>query len=111
MNTATATCCPSRPGPEGHAALEHVAPHSELSVLFTQPGQLGPLILGQLPVPAVPAPPVSVDPVAQRPLADPEVPGHLRDRLAGLPHQPHRALPEVPVELPARLSHRRTPLP
>ena len=34
-----------------------------------------------------------------------------RSRLAGLPDQPHRAFPEVPVELPARLSrHRRTSL-
>jgi hypothetical protein len=43
-------------------------------------------------------------PVTQRPLVDPRVPGHLRDQLAGLPDQPHRALLEVPVELPARLS-------
>jgi hypothetical protein len=33
-------------------------------------------------------------PVAQRALVDPEFPGRLRDRLAGLPDQPYRALPE-----------------
>jgi Replication initiator protein, pSAM2 len=49
--------------------------------------------------------------LAQRALVDPEIPGHLRDRLAGLPHQPNSALPEVLIELPPRLSHRRTPLP
>ncbi len=39
------------------------------------------------------------------------VPRHLRDRLAGLPDQPDRALPEVRIELPPRLSsHRRTSL-
>jgi len=35
-----------------------------------------------------------------------QVPGHLRDRLAGLPDQPHSALPEIRIELPARLCHR-----
>src|SRR6516225_2904233 len=33
--------------------------------------------------------------------------GHLRDRLAGLPDEPARALPEIGVELPARLCHRQ----
>ena len=45
--------------PEGHRAFEHVAPHSELGVLLTQPGQLGPLILAQRPVPLTAAAPVS----------------------------------------------------
>ncbi len=70
-----------------------------------------PLILIQRAVPLLPAPPVQRDPVAQRPLVDPELAGHLRDRLAGLPDDPHRAVPEIAVELPACLSHRRTPLP
>jgi hypothetical protein len=35
----------------------------------------------------------------------------LRDRIAGLPDQPHRALPEIQIEPPARLCHRRTPPP
>jgi hypothetical protein len=70
-----------------------------------------PLALGQLAVTALPAAPVQRDPVAQRALVHPEVTRHLRDRLAGLPHQPHRALPEVLIELPARFScHRRTSL-
>jgi hypothetical protein len=35
--------------------------------------------------------------------------GHLRDRPAGLPDQPDRALPEIGIELPARLCHRLPP--
>jgi hypothetical protein len=37
---------------------------------------------------------------------DPQVPGHLRDRLARLAHQPERALPEIGVKLPACPCHR-----
>ena len=47
-------------------------------------------------------------PVTQRALVHPEIPGHLRDRLAGLPDHPHRALPEVLIELPRSLP---SPLP
>ena len=43
------------------------------------------------------------------PSFDAQVTGHLRDRLAGLPDQPDRALPEVRIELPACLCHRRPP--
>src|SRR5712692_1288899 len=93
--------------PEGHAALEHITPHRQLRVLLAQPRQLRALALAQLPVPALPAAPVSIDPVSQGPRVHPQVPGHLRDRLARLADQPHRALPEVPIELPACLSHRR----
>src|SRR5512142_1434769 len=111
MNPATATCCPSRPDPEGHTALEDIALHRQLGVLLPQPDQLRPLVLTQRPIRLPAAAPVSIDPVAQGALVDPQVPGHLRDRLARLPDQPHRALPEVLIELPARLCHRRTPLP
>src|SRR2546421_6596305 len=97
--------------PEGHAAFEHVAPHGKLGVLLTQPGQLGPLILAQLPVTALPAAPVSVHPVAQRPLLDPELPGHPRDRLAGLPDPPHPAPPEVRSPLPSPPLPPRNPPP
>jgi len=45
-------------------------------------------------------------PVLQGPRDNPQLPGHLHDRLARLPDQPDRALPEILVELPARLSHR-----
>jgi hypothetical protein len=55
----------------------------------------------QRPVPLPAAAPVGVHPVPQGPLVDPQVPGHLRDRLARLPDQPHRALLEVRIELPA----------
>src|SRR5438034_3818250 len=44
---------------------EHVAPHRELGVLLTQPGQLGPLILAQRTVALTAAAPVSVHPVAR----------------------------------------------
>src|SRR5262249_29446845 len=85
--------------------------HRQLGVLLAQPGQLRALILAQHPVLAVPAALISINPVTQGSFVDTQIPGHLRDRLARLPAQPHRALPEVLVELPARLSHRRTPLP
>src|SRR5713226_5847417 len=96
--------------PEGHAALEHITPHRQLRVLLAQPRQLRALALAQLPVPALPAAPVSIDPVSQGPRVHPQIPGHLRDRLARLADKPHRALPEVLIELPACLSHRRTSL-
>ena len=38
-------------------------------------------------------------PVTQRRLVDPQLAGDLRDRLAGLVDQPHRALLEVLIEL------------
>src|SRR6185436_7701800 len=96
--------------PEGHAALEHITLHRQLGVLLAQPGQLRPLILRQGPVRIAAAPLIRVHPVPQGPLVDPEIPGDLRDRLAGLPDQPDRALPEVLIERPACLCHRRPPL-
>src|SRR4051812_30694673 len=47
-------------------------------------------------------------PVAQGALVDPQLPGHLRDRLAGLEHQPDRTLLEVLIELPIRPRHRHS---
>ena len=44
-------------------------------------------------------------PFPQGPLVDPQVPGDLRDRLPGLPHDPNRTLPELRIELPACLWH------
>src|SRR5205807_10300513 len=96
--------------PEGHRAFEHVAPHSELGVLLTQPGQLGPLVLAQPAIAALALPPVPGHPVLQRARDDPQLPGHLRDRLARLADQAHRALLEVRIELPARLCHRPSSL-
>src|SRR5436190_22773110 len=89
--------------PEGHAALEHVAPHGKLGVLTAQPDQPGPLVLIQPAIAALALPTVPGHPVLQRARVNPQVPGHLRDRLARLPDQPDRAFPEIPVELPARL--------
>ena len=48
---------------------------------------------------------VLVHPVTQGPFVDPQVPGHLRDRLAGLPNDTHRTLAELPIEPTSRLSH------
>src|SRR5204863_6102162 len=39
-------------------------------------------------------------------LADPQIPGYLRDRLAGVPDPPDRSLFEVLIELPACSRHR-----
>jgi hypothetical protein len=57
--------------------------------------------LAQRAVRLTAAAPFDIDPVPSVPSFDAQVPGHLRDRLAGLPDQPPRALPEVPMELPA----------
>jgi len=64
-------------------------------VLLAQPGQLRPLILAQHAVRST-APLVGVHPVAQGALVDTQV-----------PDQPHRALPEILIELPACFCHRR----
>src|SRR5207245_2203348 len=71
---------------------------------------LRPLILTQRTAAIPAAPGISVDPVAQGARVDPQVPGDLRDRLAGLPDQPDRAFPEIVIELPACFCHRRSPL-
>ena len=59
---------------------------------LTQPLQLGALALAHRRVAALPAPSLPSTPVTQRALVDAQLPGHLRDRLARLEHQPHRAL-------------------
>src|SRR5262249_33858837 len=92
------------------AALEHITFHRQLSVLLAQPGQLRPLTLAQRTAPIAAAARISVHPVAQGARVDAQIPGHLRDRLPGLPDQPDRALPEISAELPACLRHRRSPL-
>ena len=60
-----------------------------------------------------PSPPTracrSRNPVPQGALVDAEIPGHPRDRLTGLPNDPHRPPAEVPIELPPSLHHRRPP--
>src|ERR1039458_4479142 len=106
MNAATATG-PSLPRPRGPLSASG---HHTASALPVQPRQLAPLVLAQLPVPGAAPAPVQVHPVAQGALVDSELPGDLRDRLAGLPDQPYRALPEVLIELPSCLCHRRPPL-
>src|SRR5215472_7126454 len=92
--------------PEGDRAFEDIALHRQLGVLLAQPGQLRPLVFAQSASTVPAAPLVGVHPVAQGALVDPQVPGHLRNRPTGLPDQPHRALPEILIELPARFRHR-----
>jgi hypothetical protein len=60
------------------------------------PASLFPLVLGQRAL-AVAAGVLGV-PVARCPLVDPELSGRLRDRLAGLPDRPHRALLGVLID-------------
>jgi len=91
---------PSRRRPEGDRAFEHITLHRQLSVLLTQPRQLRALVLAQRAVPLTPPAPVQHHPVTQGSLVNAQVPGHLRDRLAGLPDNPDRALPEILIELP-----------
>src|SRR3989442_393446 len=64
------------------------------------------------PTPAVatlPGSPISRDPVPKSAPVDPQLPGHLRDRLPRLPHDPHRPGPELLIKLPPRLGHLRPP--
>src|SRR5689334_3944385 len=95
--------------PEGHRALEDIALHRQLRVLLPQPLQLRPLVLTQRPVALTPGTAILGTPVAQRSLVDPELAGHLRDRLARLPHDAHRTDLEVLIELPTCLCHRLPP--
>src|SRR4051812_40740579 len=71
-----------------------------------QPHQLGALVLAQRRVAVLPPAALAGAPVAQRALVDPQLPGHLRDRLAGLEHQLHRTVLEVRIELPVLPAHR-----
>src|SRR5215831_16868514 len=85
------------------AALE-VMLHGQLGVL-AQPGHLRPLVSARYSV-ATAAAGAGVDPVAQGARVDPQIPGHLRDRIASLADQRNGALPETGVELPACHRHR-----
>src|SRR4051812_14718878 len=71
-----------------------------------QPHQLGALVLAQRRVAVLPPAALAGAPVAQRALVDPQIPGHLRDLLAGLEHQLHRTMLEVRIELPVLPAHR-----
>src|SRR4029077_16677555 len=84
--------------PEGSRALEHITLHRQLGVLLAQPVQLVALVLAQRAF-TTPSTPVQVHPSTQRALVQPQLPGHLRDRLARLPDDPHRAFPELPIEI------------
>src|SRR5262245_37957171 len=51
-----------------------------------------------------------IHPVPQGPVVDPQVPGHLRDRLAGRDHHLHGLSLELRAELAAMLRHETDPL-
>src|SRR3954464_4665203 len=108
MKAATATG-PSPRSPRGPPALEHITLHPQLGVLPAQPRQLRTLVLTQRPVAAVTSPPCDGDPVPEGALVAPQLAGHLRDRLAGLEHQPDRAGLEVLIELAVLPRHRCPP--
>src|SRR5205823_3210619 len=97
------------PDPQGDRALEDIALHRQLRVLPPQPDKLGPLALAQPAVATLPGPSINRGPAPQSGLVDPQLPGHLRDRLACLPHDPHRASPELLIKLSPRLGHLRPP--
>src|SRR5215212_1625842 len=90
--------------PQDHGALEHITLHPQLRILPLQLTQTGSFIDVQAVLLAA-LDPLPIHPVAQGPRIDPEVPGHLSDRLAGLTHDPHRALTELGVVLPTCLWH------
>src|SRR5690348_12897475 len=84
-------CSPHRiPHPEGHRALEDITLHRQLRVLPPQPDQLRALVLSHRAAALTPCPPVLGAPVPQGALIDPQIPGHLRDRLPGLTEDPNR---------------------
>src|SRR5215212_4707933 len=90
--------------PQDHGALEHITLHPQLRVLPLQLTQTGSFIDVQAVLLAA-LDPLPIHPVAQGPRIDPEVPGHLSDRLAGLTHDPHRALTKLGVVPPTCLWH------
>ena len=87
----------------GRAGYEHVAsPMIFLVMAFSRRSRASSARSSSLSAP-FPAPrrrPVQHHPVAQGPLVDAQLPGHLRDRPAGLPDNPDRALPEILIKPP-----------
>src|SRR4029079_11023035 len=92
--------------PESHRSLEDITLHPQLDILPPQPVQLDALALAQRRVAVFPAASLPRAPVTQRALVDAQLPGHLRDRLPRLEHQPHRTRPKVLIELPVLPRHR-----
>src|SRR5215217_1131572 len=90
--------------PQDHGSLEDITLHPQLGDLLAQPRKLSAFVDVQADGLAA-LDPVPIHPVAQRPRVNPEIPGHLSDRLAGLTHDPHRALTELGVVLPTCLWH------
>src|SRR5690348_5012989 len=80
--------------------------HPQLDILPAQPLQLRALALAHRGVAVCLAAAFPGTPVTQRALVDAQLPGHLRDRLARLEHQPHRALLKILIELPVLPCHR-----
>src|SRR5215831_14387821 len=90
--------------PQDHRSLEDITLHAQLGVLAPEPVELGPLVVAE-PVLVASLDPVLVHPVAQRPGVDPEISGHLGDRLARLANNPDRSLTELRVEPSSCLWH------
>jgi hypothetical protein len=90
--------------PQDHRSLEDITLHPQLGVLPLELLEPCALVDAQAFLLAA-LDPVPVHPVAQRPRVDPQISGHLRDRLAGLTHDPDRALTELGVVLPSCLWH------
>src|SRR5690348_6578788 len=80
--------------------------HPQLDILPAQPLQLRALALAHRGVAVCLAAAFPGTPVTQRALVDAQLPGHLRDRLARLEHQPHRALLKIVIKLPVLPCHR-----
>src|SRR5262245_60472373 len=93
--------------PEGDRAFEDIAFHRQLGVFRAQPLEFGALTFVEPAITALPGAPLPIHPVTQGAATDPQLAGDLRNRFAGLPHDPNRTLFELLVELPPCL-HRRT---
>src|SRR3990170_4756633 len=80
--------------PQDHGSLEYITLHPQLVDVLAQLVQLGPLVNGEA-FPLAPLNPLPVHPIAQGARVDPQIPGHLSDRLARLTHDPHSPLTEL----------------
>src|SRR5215207_4085333 len=90
--------------PQDHGSLEDITLHPQLRVLPFELLKASAFIDAETLAPTTRLA-VAVHPVTQGARVDPQIPSHLRDRLARLAHDPHRALTELRVVLPSCLWH------